>query len=116
MSLIDQYLDRLEPPQKNELERVRNVIKKLAPDAVEVISYGMPVFKFKNKYLIGFAAFKNHMSLFPGEIPPEMLNEELSKFKRSKGTIQFTIDNPVPESIIRELINKRLAISDKHTY
>ena len=108
MSVIDDYLKNVSGPQKDQLERVRKIVRQAVPDAKEVISYGIPAFKYQNKYLIGFAAFKDHLSLFPAAGPIEALKDKLGKFKLSKGTIQFTIDNPISESIIKQLVNKRL--------
>ena len=109
MSVIDDYLKDVAEPQRQQLERIRRIVKQTVPDAEEVISYGMPGFKYNKKYLIGFAEFKDHMSIFPASNPVETLKDKLSKFKISKGTIQFTIDNPVPEPIIKEVLGIRLA-------
>ena len=108
MSVIDDYLKKVDSPQKEALERIRKIVSETAPEAVEVISYGMPAFKYEGKYLIGFAPFKNHMSIFPASDPIEALKEKLGEFKLSKGTIQFTIDKPVPQSIIKELVQLRV--------
>jgi uncharacterized protein YdhG (YjbR/CyaY superfamily) len=104
MSVIDDYLGKLTPEQKAELERVRAIAKTIVPDAEEVISYGMPVLKYKGAYLIGFAAFKDHLSLFPGAEPIEVLRKELAGFKISKGTIQFTPDNQLPKLLIKKIV------------
>lgn len=108
MSVIDDYIAKLEEPQKSALTHAKNIIRKTVPDAEEVICYGMPVFKYKGKYLIGLAAFKNHMSLFPGAEPIEQLKDKLNGYKLSKGTIQFTVDHPVPDPIIKELLDCRI--------
>ena len=108
MSVIDEYLAKIDEPQRAELERVRQIVKRAVPEAEEVISYGMPVFKYRGQYLIGFTAFKNHLSLFPASHPIEVLKDQLGEFELSKGTIQFTLEHPVPESIIKELVNIRL--------
>lgn len=108
MSAIDDYLDKVPLPQRIELERIRVVVKDVVPDAVESISYGMPAFKYKDKPLVYFAAFKNHLSLFPTSGPTEALKEQLKDFTVSKGTIQFTTDKPIPESLIREILQVRL--------
>ncbi|MET1033488.1 MAG: DUF1801 domain-containing protein [Candidatus Saccharimonadales bacterium] len=104
MSVIDEYLQHIAAPQRDALERIRTIVKRLAPDAEEVIGYGMPVFKYNKKYVIGFAAFKNHMSIFPGSEPIADIKNELKTFHTSKGTIQFTVDNPLPESLIEKII------------
>jgi len=108
MSVIDEYLKNIAPPQRLELERIRKSIKHIVPDAEETIGYGMPVFKYKGKYLIGLSAFKNHMSIFPGAEPVELFKDKLGDFKTSKGTIQFTLENPIPESLIKEIIEECL--------
>ena len=104
MTVIDEYLDTLPGPQKAELERVRSIIKRAAPAAEEAISYGVPAFRQNNKYLIGFSAFKDHMSVFPGSEAIAMLKDELKKFKLSKGTIQFTLENPLPEPLLKKIV------------
>ena len=109
MTIIDEYLKNMPSPQKAELERVRQIVKKTLPEAEEVISYGMPGFKYKHKYLIGFSAFKDHLSLFPTSHPVEVLKGKLGGYKLSRGTIQFTLDNPVPEDIIKEVVQIRVA-------
>jgi len=114
MPVIDDYLRNVPEPQKEQLQRIRNIVKQAVPTAEEVISYGMPGFTYNKKYLIGFAPFKDHLSVFPTSHPVESLKEKLSAFKLSKGTIQFTIDNPIPESIIKELLNIRVADILKH--
>jgi uncharacterized protein YdhG (YjbR/CyaY superfamily) len=94
MTVIDEYLEKVSLPQRAELARVRQIVKQVVPDAEETISYGMPTLKYNNQYLIYFAAFKDHMSIFPG-------------------TIRFTADNPVPESTIKAIVINRLAIISK---
>lgn len=114
MSVIDDYLVKVNALQRKQLERIQKIVKKIAPDATETIGYGMPVFKYKGKYLIGFCEFKNHMSIFPGSEAIEGLKDKLDGYKLSKGTIQFTLDKPIPESIIKQLLLVRQkAITDK---
>lgn len=109
---IDSYLEKVSSSQKEELGRIRKIVKKEVPEAVEQISYGMPGFKYKNKYLIGYGAFKNHMSIFPTSQPIEQLKEKLSAYEISKGTIQFTKDNLLSEALIIDLIKARLSQID----
>ena len=108
MSVIDEYLNKLAPPQKEELERIRKIVISAVPEAVEIISYGIPTFQYKGKYLIGFYVYKNHMSLFPTSKPIEVLKSKLNDFKLSKGTIQFTLAKKIPEPVIRNLILYRI--------
>ncbi len=108
MSAIDDYLQQVTPAQKAGLERVRKIVRKAVPEAEEVISYGIPAFRYHKQYLIGLAAFKNHLSVFPTSHPIEVLAEQLGGFELSKGSIHFTTDHPIPESIISELLRTRL--------
>ena len=108
MTAIDAYLEHVDPTQRTELERIRTIIRATVPDAEEVISYGIPVFQLRSKYLIGFAAFKHHMSLFPGAEAIETLKPKLTEYKLSRGTIQFTLDKPLSEAIIIQAIKIRL--------
>lgn len=111
MADIHTYLNNLEPPQLAAYERIKNIVKQRAPEAEETISYGIPTFKYKDKYLIYFGAFKNHMSIFPGA--PLKAQKELEGFKLGKGTIQFTVDKPVPEPVIAAIVEQRLKRIDK---
>ncbi len=108
MSVIDDYLKTAKPDQLAALQRVRKIIVAATPDAEETIGYGMPVIKYKGKYVMGFCGFKDHMSLFPGSEGIAELKDKLKDFKVAKGTIQFTVDKPVPEDIIVELVKIRL--------
>ena len=108
MTVIDEYLDKLAPPQKEELQRIRDVVNKTVPEATETISYGIPTFQYKGKYLIGFYVYKNHMSLFPTPKPIESMKNKLGDYKLSKGTIQFTLAKLIPEPVIRNLILYRV--------
>ena len=109
MSAVEDYLKTLDEPQRVGLERIRRIVREVAPQADEVISYGIPGFKYRQKYLVGFAAFKDHLSLFPTSHPLEVMRSDLGKYKLSKGTIQFTIEHPIPESVVKQLIEIRLA-------
>jgi uncharacterized protein YdhG (YjbR/CyaY superfamily) len=107
MSAIDDYLNNVPELERAELERVRQIVRGHVPEAEEVISYGMPGFKYKGKYLLGLAAFKDHLSLFPTAHPVEILKHKLGEFEVSKGTIQFTIHHPIPDELIKELVDVR---------
>jgi uncharacterized protein YdhG (YjbR/CyaY superfamily) len=67
----------------------------------------MPAFKYKKRPLVYYAAFKNHLSLFPTSGPTETLKSKLTGYKVSKGTIQFTTENPLPDTLIKEIILAR---------
>lgn len=115
MNSIDTYLASVSPSQKTELERIRRFVQQLVPEAEETISYGMPTFKYKGKVLIHYAAFKDHMSIFPtaGPLADPKLSNQLEKFRTSKGTLQFTEDNIIPESLIKGLVTTRIKSIEK---
>jgi len=108
MTVIDTYLENIDSKQRAELERIRTITTKAVPTAEEKISYGMPTMTYKGKNLLHFAAFKDHMSLFPTSGPTEELAAKLKDFKTAKGTIQFTLEKPLPESLILEIIDLRV--------
>jgi uncharacterized protein YdhG (YjbR/CyaY superfamily) len=116
MSVVDDYLKRVSEPQRAELERIRKIIKQTVPEAEEVISYGVPGFKYKGKYLITFAAFKDHLSLFPGSAPIAAMKNSLSEYKTSKGTVQFTLEKSMSAALIKEMTElclKTIRVSSK---
>lgn len=104
MSDVEKYFENIEGPQKQELLRVHALIKKEVPEATEGIGYGMPVFKLNGKYVVGIAAFKNHMSLFPGSEPVAEFKDELGDHFQSKGTIQFTVDDPLSDEVVKKIV------------
>jgi len=109
MSVIDDFFEHLSEPNRVELERIRRIVHEAIPDAKEAISYGIPAFTYNDKYLVGFCAYKKHLSLFPAAAPIERFKEKLQAYKLSAGTIQFTLENPLPEPLIKEIILSRLA-------
>ena len=90
------------------LEKLRFTIQKAAPKAEEVISYGMPAFKYHGM-LVYFAAFKNHCSFFPGSKAVIARHKsDLISFKTSAGTIQFTIEKPLPAPLVTKIVKARV--------
>ncbi|HSW79963.1 MAG TPA: DUF1801 domain-containing protein [Candidatus Saccharimonadales bacterium] len=112
MTVIDTYLKTISEADAAELERIRDIVHEVVPEATEVITYGMPGFKYKGKYLVAFNSFKDHLSIFPGAKPTAVLSDKLGEYKLSKGTIQFTLEKPLPDSLIKEMIDVRVAEID----
>lgn len=106
---VDHYLQALEPEKRAALQNLRRIILDELPTVQEHISYGMPAYRLKRPVAY-FAAFKNHCSFFPAGVP-EGFEEELAPFKVSKGTIQFTPHNPIPEDLVRRLLRASAARS-----
>ena len=106
---IEDYLAGVPADKRAALETLRGQIKKLVPDATEYFSYGMPAFKL-GKGLAAYAAAKYHCALYPmsSNIVP-LLEVELKEFKTSKGAIQFTVNDPLPETLVAKILAARLA-------
>ncbi len=106
---IDEYLARVPEPARSTLNRIRAVIRSVAPpEATEAISYGIPAFKYKG-VLVWFAAFSKHCSLFPGSSVIEAFKNELRGFSTSKGTIHFPTDKPLSTALVKKLVKARIA-------
>ena len=107
---VEEYLARLPEPAQSTLKHVREVIRSVVPkETIEVISYGMPMFKY-NGMLVGYAAFKNHCSLFPtGSGVLDQFEKELKGYRTSKGTIQFPPDKGFPDALLKKIVKARVA-------
>jgi uncharacterized protein YdhG (YjbR/CyaY superfamily) len=106
---VDQWLARIEPKQRAALERLRAQILAAAPDAEEVISYGQPTFKVHG-HLVAFGAFAKHLSFFPmNSVVIADHADALKGFVTSKGTIQFTPENPIPATVVKKIVKARIA-------
>lgn len=104
---VDEYLTKVPVEARATLEKLRRQIKAAAPNAIEVISYDIPMFKHHGM-LVAFAAFKNHCSLFPGAAALQTYKDELKGYKTSKGTIRFPSDQPLPASLVKRLVKARI--------
>ena len=108
MSAMDDYLDSLAPDQKAALGSVRELVTKLVPDAEEGKSYGIPAFIYAGRPLLGFRAAQKHLSIFPfSPAVVEAVSDRLDGFDLAKGTIRFTAGQPVPQTVLAELIQVR---------
>jgi len=104
---VDEYLAGVPEPAQTTLSQIRRVIRSVVPpEATETIGYRIPSFKFKG-WLVGYAAFANHCSFFPGALPRKFATE-LKGFSTSKGTIRFPVDNPLPTSLLKKLVKARI--------
>ena len=107
---VDEYLAGLPEPARTTLKRVRAVIRSVVPaETTEVISYGIPTFKYK-RGLVAFAAFKDHCSFFPmGSSVLDAFKEELKGFRVSKGTLHFPLHRPLPTALVKKIVRARIA-------
>jgi uncharacterized protein YdhG (YjbR/CyaY superfamily) len=106
---VEDYLVALPEESRTALERLRKTIKAAAPEATETISYQMPTFKDQGRFLVSYAAFKDHCSLFPAsEAVMEALGEELKPYFSGKGTLRFTVEKPIPAGLVKKIVMARI--------
>ncbi|OGY26113.1 MAG: hypothetical protein A2Z24_01805 [Candidatus Woykebacteria bacterium RBG_16_44_10] len=105
---VDEYIKNAPKEAQEKLREIRELIKELAPEAEEKISYRMPSFKLNGKYLVYFAAFKNHIGFYPFPSGIEEFKKEILQYKSAKGSIQFPLDQPLPVSLIRKIVKFRI--------
>jgi uncharacterized protein YdhG (YjbR/CyaY superfamily) len=104
---VDEYLAGVPKEARATLEKLRKTIKAAAPMASEVISYQMPMYKHRGM-VVGFAAFKDHCSIFPGAAVMDAYKEELKRYDTSKGTIRFPANKPLPATLVKKLVKARI--------
>jgi uncharacterized protein YdhG (YjbR/CyaY superfamily) len=107
---VDAYLDALPADQRELLQALRAGVAALAPEAVETISYAMPAFKLGNRFLLSYAAWKRHCSVYP--IHDDLLERyaaALHGYKRTKGSLHFSTAQPLPHGLLDELVRARVA-------
>jgi len=108
---VDAYIAALPPDQRDALTDLRARLNALLPDHIEVMSYAMPGFRQpgpKGKMVAGYAAFAKHLGLYPhsGSVIPRI---DCSPFKTSKSGVLFTPDRPLPDALLRQIIETRQA-------
>jgi uncharacterized protein YdhG (YjbR/CyaY superfamily) len=107
---IDQYLGTLDEPKRATLAQLRDTIVAIVPDAEQCISYRMPAFKLGGKTIAGFAAFKRHLSYLPhsGSVIGQ-LAQETEGYTKTKGSLHFPVDEPLPKKLVKQLLDARMA-------
>ena len=105
---IDEYIDGFPKETQALLEKIRTTIKQAVPEATETISYGMPAFKLNDK-AVWFAAFKNHIGLYPMyEIDKFKDEMDMYKGKGTKDTLHFLYDQTLPLELISNIVKYKL--------
>jgi len=109
---VDEYIRSFPPAVQTLLTRIRQTIKKAAPLAEEMISYGIAGYKYHGM-LIYFAGFTNHVSVYPAPRTTEPFKKELAAYKGGKGTVQFPLDKPVPLDLVKRIVQFRIKANEK---
>lgn len=107
---VETYMESVPEPQRTTLAHVRATLRSLLPDAEQTISYGAPTFRIGGKGVAGFAAHAHHCSYLPmsGTVT-SALGGVLAGYETTKGTVRFAVDEPLPEPVLRALVEARLA-------
>jgi len=106
---IEEYLAALPEEQRAALAKLRKTISAAAPKATEKISYAMPAFEQDGRFLVSYAAFKDHCSFYPASAAViEALGEELEPYFSGKWTLRFQADEPIPAALVRKIVRVRL--------
>jgi uncharacterized protein YdhG (YjbR/CyaY superfamily) len=109
---VDSYISAAPKVAQGKLSELRELIKAAAPQAEEIISYRMPYYKYHG-HLVGFAAYKDHVSLFGAF--PKQLEQELKPYKTGKGSVQFPLDKPLPKALIEKIIKAHVKMNEERT-
>jgi len=110
---VESYLRGVPAEARASLEKLRQTIKSVVPEAFEVISYGIPTFKLDGRMLVSYAAFAEHCSFFPGAGPVDEHEDELKSFQTSKGTVRFTQTRPLSASLVKKLVKTRIRLNEE---
>jgi uncharacterized protein YdhG (YjbR/CyaY superfamily) len=108
IATIDAYHQQYKSVMRLYLDEMREIIAKAAPNATEVISYGMPAFK-QGKVLVYYAACKTHLGFYPTSSPIKVFAEELQKYTTSKGSIHFPYNEKLPVKLIKQIVKFRIS-------
>lgn len=104
---IDDYIATRAPEVRSILRRIRATIRKAAPKAEERISYRIPAF-FQDGAIVYFAAFKQHVGLFPPVHGDTALEKAVAPYAGPKGNLQFPLNRPIPYALIARIARHRV--------
>ena len=107
VTTIDEYISNYPSEVQKILEKMRQTVKAVAPEATESISYGIPTFKLK-KNLVHFGAYPTHIGFYPGPEAIEVFRKDLEGYELSKGTARFPLDQPIPYPLIKKITEYRV--------
>jgi uncharacterized protein YdhG (YjbR/CyaY superfamily) len=106
---VDGYLASLPEAQRVALQKLRETIRAAAPEATETISYRMPAFRQEGRFLVSYAAFRDHLSFYPATKEViEAHGDALKPYLSGKGTLRFTPDKPIPAALVKKIVKARL--------
>ena len=107
---VEAYLAPLDPARREVVEAMRAAARAAAPEADEVIAYDMPALRLDGRFLVSYAAYRRHYSLFPWNpfVIAEVGEAALAPYMAGRGTIQFPATQPVPVDLVRRVVEARV--------
>lgn len=108
VNTIDEYIAQFPKDVQAILEKIRQTISDVSPEAVETIGYGIPTFKMNGKNLVHFGAYEHHIGFYPTPPVIEAFQEKLKQYKQAKGSVQFPLDQNIPYDLITEMTKYRI--------
>ena len=105
---IDEYIAAFPPATQARLQEVRELIRSVAPAAIETMSYAIPTFDLNGKHLVHFAGYAKHIGFYPTPAAIEAFQDELDGYTRAKGSVQFPLNQPLPVDLIRRMVEFRV--------
>lgn len=106
---IDEYIEPFPPPVRKILTRIRKTVRRAVPDGEETISYGIPTIKIDGRYVVYFAGWKHHISVYPIPGGDAAFERELAPYEAAKGTLKFPLSEPIPYDLIGRVAAKLAA-------
>ena len=110
---LDEYIAACPPESQAYLKQIRKLIHTLVPDAREKISYQIACFELNGRNLIHFAGWKKHVSLYPVPAGSEAFERQIKPYVSDKGTVKFSLDEPLPIKLVERVIKLHLAVNKK---
>lgn len=111
---IEEYIDASAPEVQERLWKLHECIRKAAPGATEGLKWGMPAYLY-DKILVTFAVFKNHIGFYPMATAIQAFAESLAKYKTAEGSVQFSLNMPLPLPLITKMVKFRVKESKAGT-
>ncbi len=113
MDPVSEYISQFPDETQKVLEQIRELIRTNAPEAEELISYGMPGYKTYGKPLVYFAGYKNHIGFYATPTGHQEFEKDLSGYKQGKGSVQFPLSEPLPLELIQRIVKFRVEENSK---
>ena len=103
---VDEYIQSKPPEAREKLMEIREILKKIAPGAKELIKWGSPVFE-ENRILFSITGFKSHLNFMPTRKTLDHFRDDLKDYQTGMDTIQFPYDKPLPKALIKKIATHR---------